>query len=132
MTWPASLDADIVARSFHCGDGEIGILAGDVSAFLDACERDGLALLGWDLWLVAPFPKPMAGLSVPMSVILGVVPGFALLAGGPPTVIHGTGDIAAIRRDLAAFAPERLIAAAWLPCIRINFTLADETGSRRS
>jgi hypothetical protein len=52
LNYPPSLDADVLARCFVAHNRELGVLPGDVAAFVEACRRDGLAILGWELWLV--------------------------------------------------------------------------------
>ena len=52
MLFPPSLSADLLARSFRATNGELGVLRIDATAFLDACDADDVAVLGWELWLV--------------------------------------------------------------------------------
>jgi hypothetical protein len=33
-------------------NGELGIMPEDVNAFLDICDADGVAVLGWETWVV--------------------------------------------------------------------------------
>jgi hypothetical protein len=49
--YPPSLDLQVVARSFIAGNGELGVLPQDVATFVEACRRDGFAVLGWEMWL---------------------------------------------------------------------------------
>ena len=52
MSLPPSLPRALEKRSFHAKNGQLGILPSDAPAFLKACEKDGIRVLGWELWIV--------------------------------------------------------------------------------
>lgn len=52
MSVPPSLSRALMKRSFHARSGALGILPSDVPTFLKACEKDGVRVLGWALWIV--------------------------------------------------------------------------------
>ena len=52
MSLPPSLPRALEKRSFHSKNGELGVLPSDAPAFLKACEKDGIRVLGWELWIV--------------------------------------------------------------------------------
>lgn len=52
MSIPPSLPRALEKRSFHSKSGELGILPADAPKFLKACEKDGIRVLGWELWIV--------------------------------------------------------------------------------
>jgi hypothetical protein len=52
MSLPPSLPRALEKRSFHAKSGELGILPSDAPAFLKACDKDGIRVLGWELWIV--------------------------------------------------------------------------------
>ena len=51
MPFPPSLPLELQARCFRATNGELGVRHEDVGRFLDACDRDGIAVLGCELWL---------------------------------------------------------------------------------
>jgi len=51
MMYPPSLPTAVKERAFVAANGELGVLPADAEAFLTACRRDGVAVLGWELWL---------------------------------------------------------------------------------
>lgn len=119
MIAPSSLPADIVARAFVAKNGELGIAPKDTEAFLQACEQHGVAVLGWEAWIInhrwdfdlrRPLPANGSWCGLFPTLSDGAVIGAA--AGG-------IGNADAARRDIAAFAldPE------WREFIRFNFTL---------
>jgi hypothetical protein len=52
MSIPPSLPRAVQKRSFHAGNGRLGILPADAPAFIKACGKDGIRILGWELWIV--------------------------------------------------------------------------------
>jgi len=52
MSVPPSLPRALEKRSFRSKSGELGILPADCQKFLKACEKDGIRVLGWELWIV--------------------------------------------------------------------------------
>jgi hypothetical protein len=96
----------------------------DVPTFLDACEADSVEIFGWELWIVnhdwnralddKPRPAPARW--------GGVIP----LRGKPlPGVVHGEGDLATTRAELASLDLSALTDPQWLHYVRVNFTLDD-------
>jgi hypothetical protein len=52
VSFPPSLPRALEKRSFHAKNGGLGILPSDAPAFLKACDKDGIRVLGWELWIV--------------------------------------------------------------------------------
>jgi hypothetical protein len=52
MSLPPSLPRAVEKRSFRSKNGELGILPADAPKFLKACDKDGIRVLGWELWIV--------------------------------------------------------------------------------
>jgi hypothetical protein len=52
LNYPPSLPPEVMGRAWRASNGELGIMPSDAEAFLDACERDSIQVLGWELWLV--------------------------------------------------------------------------------
>jgi hypothetical protein len=52
MSLPPSLPRALAKRSFHAKSGAVAVLPSDAPAFLKACEKDGIRVLGWALWIV--------------------------------------------------------------------------------
>ncbi len=52
MTYSPSLPRALQKRSFHARNGELGIVPSDATAFLRACDTDGVRMLGCELWIV--------------------------------------------------------------------------------
>jgi hypothetical protein len=52
MNFPPSLPPDVIERSFVASNGELGLQAADVATFLQACERDGVEVFGWEAWII--------------------------------------------------------------------------------
>ena len=74
MLYPPSLPEKILSRAFCAGNGELGLKLDDASAFLDACEADGITVHGWELWIVDHLPSddwkqpdPAPGLEFPLN-----------------------------------------------------------------
>lgn len=123
MMYPPSLPGDVKARAFRASNGELGILPSDAAAFLAACRLDGVELLGWDLWVVdhdCDFEQKSP------------VPAQGVWCGGIPVqnadvlaFMGGEGDLEETERQLAATDLETEVQPAWLPYVRVNFTLDD-------
>jgi len=120
--YPPSFDPFAKSRAFLATNGELGVRPDDIDAFIDACRRDGVAVLGWELWLVdhawgnnfeGPVPAP--------GYWCGGIP---TKSHDLPSVIGGDGDVDETERQLKAFGLEHEIKPEWLPHVRINFTLA--------
>ena len=123
MEFPPSLSPEIRARAFHAVNGEIALRPADATAFLDACQADGVSVLGWELWLVdhvfdsaSKHPRRTAG------SWCGLIP---LRGGELPAVIAGSGGLEATREQIAAIDLDRLLEAPWREAIRIHITLDD-------
>ena len=52
VDYPKDLDPRILENSFRAPNGELGIRATDVQAFLNACQQSRCAILGWEMWIV--------------------------------------------------------------------------------
>lgn len=52
MSLPPSLPQAVAKRSFRSKTGEFAILPADTQKFLKACDKDGIRVLGWELWIV--------------------------------------------------------------------------------
>lgn len=130
---PPSLPPEVLARSFRARNGELGVREADVDAFLDACDADGFAVLGWELWLVDHepgaanfFPSPSPGSWTPFVPVAGR---------SVTTIFSGHDDARASRAEIREFAWPELIAESWLPLLRFNFTVSaspNEPGSGAS
>ena len=121
--FPPSLLPAVQARAFQASNGELGVPPQDVSAFLDACEADGLKVLGWELWIIdhewgiepnAPIPSP--------SSWCGGIP---LLGYDVPAVVGGEGGVEDTRKQIAATNLAAEVQPEWLNYVRFNFTLGD-------
>lgn len=124
MLFPPSLSTEVLDRSFRAQNGEVGVLLGDAEAFLAACDRDEIELLGWELWLVDHICDPDSGEPQRQDgVVWGTVPTGAMLEPSPPMFVGGSGNSQQTRRDIAALSLHDEIKARWLGHIRFNFTL---------
>lgn len=111
MSVPPSLPRALEKRSFHSKNGQLGVLPSDAPAFLKACDKDGIRVLGWELWIVDhrwDFKKNKP------------VPSTGDWCGGIPTkdgmsVMSGTGKLPATD-DIARKFSDHL---------RFNFTIDD-------
>lgn len=113
MLFPPSLSAEVLGRSFHAPNGELGVSPHDADAFLRACEADRIDVLGWELWFVDED-----------GGICGAVPSLASLA-GHSVFYGGAGDARQTRVDIASLKLEKEIKPQWLSQVRFNFTLAE-------
>ena len=52
MSLPPSLPRAVEKRSFRARNGELGLLPADAPKFLKACEKDGIRVLGWEVWII--------------------------------------------------------------------------------
>ena len=123
MLYPPSLSPDILARTFHSASGELGILPADATAFLDACQADGVDVRGWELWLVDHAFD--AGANAPRRAPgswCGLIP---MRAQTLPAIIGGSGDLAATRQQIAELDLDGMINEPWRAAIRIHITLDD-------
>lgn len=121
--FPLALAPEIIARAFRDVNGEFGVLPADALAFLDVCQAKGIAVLGWELWIVdhrfdAVAKEPIRS---PGSWC-GLIP----LSGETlPAVIAGSGDLAATRARIAALDLDRMIDQPWRAAVRIHITFDD-------
>jgi len=120
MMFPRSLSQAIKDRSFHAWNGELGLLPVDAPLFLDACQVDGVTVLGWEIWLAdhdwhsaANEPTPAEG------IWCGLIP---MRDKGVPYVIHESGDLQNTRQGLAAFDLSE-VDPKWASFVRVNITL---------
>jgi hypothetical protein len=124
MDFPPSLPADIVERSLHARNGELGVAREDTEAFLAACEIDRMDVLGWELWLVDHIPSPEDGMPQRSDgAIIGVIPCWALLDADSSAMVGGSGNLNQIRLQLASLKLADVVKPQWLRHIRFNFTL---------
>jgi hypothetical protein len=109
-------------RAFRAGNGELGILPADAPAFLAACRSDGVKLLGWELWVVDHDCDFATETVVPAEGWwCGLIP---VQGGNELSIIAGDGRADEVEHQLASLDLEAEIQPAWLPYIRVNFTLA--------
>ena len=139
MLAPPSILDEIRRRAFKAPNGELGIELSDVMGFLEICANDSIAILGWEVWIVdhafdpeTKAPKPVLG------QWCGLVPSHHLTSN---RVIGGDAGnkrpseswaafvdrtIAKTRRQLSSFDAGREVDPAWVPYLRVNFTLVAE------
>jgi hypothetical protein len=123
MNYPPSLPDHVLARAFRAANGEVAISLLDANAFLDACAKDGRAVLGWELWLVNHEWSPSQALPHRSEGRwTGLIPASDSLRA---TTFAGNADLNGTRRDLAALDLD-VIDQRWRDFVRVNFTLADE------
>jgi hypothetical protein len=123
MLYPPSLSLDILTRAFRAHNGELGLLPADVPAFLDVCQADGVAVRGWDLWLVDhAFDAGARAPKLANGSWCGLIP---LRSDPLPAVVAGEGDLARTRAQIAELEFDLLIDPLWLQYIRVNITLED-------
>jgi len=119
--YPPSLPHDVKARAFRASNGELGILPADAAVFLAACRSDDVEVLGWELWVANHGWDFENNVPVPaQGVWCGGIP---VNDADVPAVIGGEGDADEIERQLAATDLDKEVQAAWLPHVRVNFTL---------
>jgi hypothetical protein len=118
MRVSGSLPAEILARSFQASNGELGILPADTDRYLAACEADGVAVLGWELWII----------DHRMGITSTPIPTIGQWTGGVPTrskglaIFGGSGGVEQTRREIRALDLARMVEARWLEYVRFNFT----------
>lgn len=95
------------------------MLPQDANAFLDACERDRVAILGWELWLIEHQGDGRDGANGVTGEWTGLIPA----TNGGTCVWTGDGDAAATRQKIATLDWEKGIPPQLHPHIRFNFTL---------
>ncbi len=121
MLFPPSLPLGVLSRAFRASNGELGLSPADAIAFLDACQSDGVPVLGWELWLADH--RWLAAASRPLPAPgrwCGLIP---FRGNARPAVAGGSGDLGSARREIVAFDFEGLIEPEWLCYVRVNFTL---------
>jgi hypothetical protein len=120
VLFPSSLPKPVIARAFRAVNGELGVLLADAPSFLDACRTSDVEVLGWELWIVDHrwaldnSPVPAAG---------DWCGGIPIIGEALPAVVGGEGDADEVERQLSAFDLATNVAPAWVPFIRVNFTL---------
>jgi hypothetical protein len=120
---PPSLPPAVLARAFVDLDGALGLVPADAPAFLEACKTDRLTPLAWEVWLIDHSDGPV---SVPGSWT-GLIP----MADGTTAVVGGAGNPHQIRTQIARWKPQAEVAATWLPFVRINIALSDDSDETR-
>jgi hypothetical protein len=114
---------DVLSRAFKALNGELGVQLADATLFLAACKRDGVKVLGWELWLAdhswdnlenRPRRVPVPG------YWCGLIPESASGAAG---FYGGEGDADACQSQIGELDFEAGALGAWRENIRINFTL---------
>lgn len=122
MMYPPSLPTAVKDRAFVAANGELGVLPADAEAFLTACRQDGVAVLGWELWLA----DHACGSGVTPVAAKGEWSGGLPTAGeGVPVIISGVGDVNQSGAQLASFDIDVEVSPEWAPYVRVNFTLED-------
>ncbi len=116
---PPSLDPDVIDRSWRASNGEMGIRPDDVNAFLDACERDLVPVLGWEMWLIDHQWDGRDGAETCSGHWTGLIPAKT----GGTCVWYGDGDVTATRKDIATLKWEAAVPEDLHPRIRLNFAL---------
>lgn len=120
MFYPPSLPPEVFGRAFRANNGEIGLMPEDAASFLDACEKDGVGVLGWEFWIADHFRSVGPLQSAPGSWFGGIPVKDSALE----NYIHGDGNVAEIRADLPNICKYlEQVEPAWAPFVRINFTL---------
>ncbi|MEO5773253.1 MAG: hypothetical protein ABIQ32_03930 [Sphingomicrobium sp.] len=121
MFYPPSLPDDVKSRAFRAGNGELGVLPADAPAFLAACKRDDVKVLGWELWVVDHDWDADTNSVVPASGCWsGLIPVKNYLE---PAVIGGDGGADDAQEQLASVDLSTEVQPAVLSYIRVNFTL---------
>jgi hypothetical protein len=121
MMYPLSLPEEVKGRAFHASNGELGIIWTDTRSFLAACRSDGVTVLGWELWLADHHWMFSSN-----SLVLATgsrCGGIPVQGSDVPAIIGGEGDVGEVERQLASIDLHRTVQQAWLPYIRVNFTL---------
>lgn len=123
MMYPPSLPEEVKKRAFLAPNGELGLLPSDARSFLNACKRDQVEVLGWELWIAdhewdfdTNYPTPARG------VWCGGIP---IQGQSLPAVVHGEGDAEESAKQLAVLDFDAEIQPTWQPQVRVNFTLAE-------
>lgn len=119
--YPPSLPDDVKARAFRASNGELGILPADAAVFLAACRSDDAEVLGWELWVVNHGWDLKN--NVPVAAEGVWCGGIPMNDGDVPAIIGGEGDANETERQLGAIDLSSVVQAAWLPHVRVNFTL---------
>lgn len=123
MLFPSSLPPKVLARSFRDRDGEVGVQVEDAAAFLDACDKDQVEVLGWDLWLVdhswdtainGPRKVPVPGYWCEL------IPG---VGNDLPGIYVGSGDADQCRADIAKIDFNSGDLTPWRDYLRLRFAL---------
>ena len=119
LNFPPSLEPAVLERAWSASNKELGICPDDVNAFLDACEQDGVPVLGWEMWVVKHASDLKGEVEQEAGSWAGLVPGTDGLSG----VWHGEGDAKATRAEISELRWRSEIPVELHPYIRFNFTL---------
>jgi hypothetical protein len=111
---------DVLARAFRADNGELAVMPGDAGAYLDACEKIGADVLGWDVWLVDHTFDDKGALTPRKGAWCGMLPA---LRATTPVVIGGEGDAEETRAQISALDLDAIVAPQWRPFLRINVAL---------
>jgi hypothetical protein len=128
-------------RTFIARNGELGIHLDDIETFLSACERDGAAVLCWEVWLAdhqpdlpgSGFPTAAPGkwsglIPVKKQTSTAVIGG-SVLSGWKDTeswAEFARRSVSTARDQIADLKPDEEVSLEWLPFIRVNFTFKFE------
>lgn len=115
---PPSLDPAVVDRAWKAANGELAFLATDVDLVLDACEHDGVAVLGWELWLLDHWLDENNILLVRPGIWTGLIPD----PHGAVGVWASNADLHASREEIRRIDWRSQVAPELHPFVRYNFT----------
>ena len=111
---------EVLARAFHAENGETAVLPEDAAAYIDACEKIGAEVLGWDVWLVDHTFDDKGALVPRKGAWCGMLPARRATT---PVVIGGEGDAEESRAQIADLDLDAIVEPQWRPFLRINFAL---------
>jgi hypothetical protein len=117
--YPPSLDPSVLERSWRAKNGELGVLPADINAFLDACDRDYVPVLGWEIWLIDHQWDGRDGADSATGEWTGLIP----RPDRGTCTWTGEGDAAATRREIATLDWTQNIPSHLHPLVRFNFTV---------
>jgi hypothetical protein len=119
LDYPPSLDLQILARSWRAGNGELGVNPADVNAFLEACDRDGIPVLGGELWLVDHLWDGGQRVECCPGTWTGLIPNDS----GTTFVWSYEGNSRAAREQIGSINWQLDVRSDLHPFVRFNFTL---------
>ena len=86
-----------------------------MTAFPEACRKDDIAVLGWEVWIIN---HRELGHFSPGSWT-GLIP----LTDGSTAVIGGDAGADDVQKQCALFLPASKVAPFWMPHLRVNVTI---------